>query len=146
MTLGGGDMHFPVVLLLAGDFGARNVSALCQDTSEYEIVSLLSLWDIGIGKHEATSHLPSSIQFSGGMNWLQSLLTRGYPLFNFQETKSFVNSMTLKIVSTDTSKYLNPPTDPTVVLVWAQAHNYVIIRVCIGLCTDVDFRGNACSV
>lgn len=80
-------MHFPVVLLLAGDFGARNVSALCQDTSEYEIVSLLSLWDIGIGKHEATSHLPSSIQFSGGMNWLQSLLTRGYPLFNFQETK-----------------------------------------------------------
>lgn len=139
-------MHFLVVLLLAGDFGARNVSVLCQDTSAYEIVSLLSLWDIRIEKHEATSHLPSSIQFSGGMNWLRSLLTSGYPLFNFQEKKSFVNSMTLKIVSTDMSKYLNSPTDPTVVLVWAQARNYGIIHVCVGLCTDVDCRGNACNV
>ena len=146
-------MHFPVVLLLAGDFGARNVSsALCQDSSVYKIKFMSCPCGIlgwGNMKWHLTPwpvHLSSDIQFGGGMNWLRSLPTRAFPLFNFQEKKSFVNSMTLKIVYTDMSKYLNPPTNRMVLLVWAQAHSYGIIRVCIGLCTDVDFRGDTCNV
>lgn len=131
--------------------GQEMLSALCQNSRVYKIKFTSCPCGIlgwGNTKHHLIPwplHLPSSTQFTGGMNWLRPLWSRGFPLFNFQENQPFVNSMTLKTVCTDRGKYLTPlPTNHTIVLLRAQAESYGII--CIGLCADADFRGNTCNV
>lgn len=76
---------FPVVLLLAGDFGARNVPALSQGSSVYKIKFTSCpcgtlRW--GNTKWYLTPQhvrLPSSAQLVEA----RSLLTRGFPWLNF---------------------------------------------------------------
>lgn len=54
---------FPVVLLLAGDFGPRLFTVQNE-------VYLQSLWDIGMGKHEVTSHtLIHALAFQYPVQW-----------------------------------------------------------------------------
>lgn len=118
VTLGGGKMHFPFCSPASWWFGARNVSALCQDSSVYAVLPSCPCGILGWGnmKQYLTPqpiHQAPSIQFHGGMHWHWPLITRSFPFFNFQENKSFANSMTLKIVNTDMSMYWNPSSVPS---------------------------------